>query len=244
MARSPRPFVLLNLAMTADGCIANASREIHSFGSSRDQHHLFVLRATADAVLCGARTVRESPVDLTAGSERFRRERLKHGLAEQPLRIVVTRTGRLPQKSRIFRPSGAPLLVIACAKTPRHRLRELRARGVQCAQFGTDSVDLVAALGWLRSRHAVRRLLVEGGGRLVAALLDAGLIDELHLTLCPFLFGGTASPSIADGPGAVPLSRALSAGLLSARRAGDELFLRYTLRSGILSSPRHQPEQV
>ena len=55
--KTPLPFVLVNMAMTADGKIATANRAVHSFSSGRDLEHLYELRATADAVLCGARTV-------------------------------------------------------------------------------------------------------------------------------------------------------------------------------------------
>ena len=57
-ARTPKmPFVFINMAVTADGKIATANRAVHSFGSARDLEHLYELRATADAILCGARTV-------------------------------------------------------------------------------------------------------------------------------------------------------------------------------------------
>ena len=61
---SARPFVLINMAMTADGRIATANRAVSSFGSERDHEHLLELRATADAVMCGARTVESSVVTL------------------------------------------------------------------------------------------------------------------------------------------------------------------------------------
>ena len=57
---SKLPFVFVNMAMTADGKIATANRAVHSFGSQRDLAHLYELRATADAVMCGARTVKIS----------------------------------------------------------------------------------------------------------------------------------------------------------------------------------------
>jgi len=224
-----RPFVLMNLAVTADGCIATANRQVTSFGSQRDRGHLFALRATVDAVLCGARTVRESPVNLDAGPQRFRRLRLKRGLTEQPLRVVVSGSGYLPQNLRILKPSTAPLVVLTTSQAPVHRLRKLESRGVRCAQFGRDEVDLAAALGWLHDERAVRRLLVEGGGHLNAALLQAHLVDELYLTLCPIIFGGRESPSLADGRVPVPLTEAARTTLCSFRSAQEELFLRFTL---------------
>ena len=76
--QSPKlPFVFVNMAMTADGKIATANRAVHSFGSARDLAHLYELRATADAVMCGARTVEISGTILGTGGGKFRKRRLE-----------------------------------------------------------------------------------------------------------------------------------------------------------------------
>src|SRR5580658_1998202 len=92
---SKLPFVSINMAMTADGKIATANRAVHSFGSTQDQENLYELRAQADAVMCGARTVEISQATLGNGGERFRRRRIKNGLAEFPLRIIVSGSGSI-----------------------------------------------------------------------------------------------------------------------------------------------------
>jgi riboflavin biosynthesis pyrimidine reductase len=72
--QSPKlPFVFVNMAMTADGKIATANRTVHSFGSAQDLAHLYELRATSDAVLCGARTVEVAETTLGPGVAKFRR---------------------------------------------------------------------------------------------------------------------------------------------------------------------------
>ena len=78
------------MAMTADGKIATANRAVHSFGSARDLAHLYGLRATVDAVMCGARTIEISQSILGTGGEKFRQRRLKNGLAEYNLRVIVS----------------------------------------------------------------------------------------------------------------------------------------------------------
>src|SRR5437870_3231936 len=93
--KRPLPFVLVNMAMTADGKIATANRAISSFASQHDHEHLLKLRATADAVMAGARTVDLNRVNMGTGPARFRRLRLKHGLAEFNLRIIVSRSGSI-----------------------------------------------------------------------------------------------------------------------------------------------------
>src|SRR5580692_146455 len=100
---SPLPFVLINMAMTADGKIATANRAVHSFGSARDLRHLYELRATADAIICGARTVEISRSILDNGGPAFTRRRLKHGLAAYNLRVIVSGSGMIDPGAEIFR---------------------------------------------------------------------------------------------------------------------------------------------
>src|SRR5436190_13559600 len=85
---SQLPFVFVNMAVTADGKIATANRAVSSFGSRRDREHLLELRATADAVMAGARTVDSAEINLGPGPARYRRRRLRRGLAEYNLRVV------------------------------------------------------------------------------------------------------------------------------------------------------------
>ena len=77
---------------------------------------------------------------------------------------------------------------------------------------------------WLRRRWGVKRLLCEGGGELNAALFQAGLVDEVHLTICPKIFGGRTAPSIAEGEGFRRLADAMPFKLKSFKRFGNEVF--------------------
>src|ERR1700752_778761 len=100
---SDRPFVFLNVATTADGKLAPANRRFVPFGSRRDQEHMLELRATADAGMSGGRTGELLSVKLGPGGPRYRRLRLKRGLAEYNLRIVVSGNGTLNPRSEIFK---------------------------------------------------------------------------------------------------------------------------------------------
>lgn len=225
--RASRPRVLLNLAITADGKIATANRRVVTFGSRRDQEHLFELRATVDAVMCGARTLMESRATLDAGSGRFRALRRRRGLAEQPLRVVVSGSATASPHAPLWCCRAGPIVLLTTATAPATRVRRLNRLGAVSGVFGGDTIDFPEALTWLRQAWNVRRLLCEGGGQLNAALFRAGLVDELHLTICPLIFGGAAAPSIADGPWTVPLSDAVTAHLHSHRQHADELFVVY-----------------
>ncbi|SVE60138.1 uncharacterized protein METZ01_LOCUS512992, partial [marine metagenome] len=94
-------------------------------------------------------------------------------------------------------------------------------------QFGQKTVDFKLALDWLRLEWKVKRLLCEGGGRLNGSLLAAGLVDELHITVCPKIFGGHDAPTIADGPLTDCLANAKQFNLKSMTQKDNEMFLVY-----------------
>jgi riboflavin-specific deaminase-like protein len=215
------------MAMTADGKTATANRLVSSFGSRRDQNHLLQLRATADAVLAGARTVDSNPVNLGPGRAKYCRLRLRRGLAEFNLRIIVSRSGSVNPKAKVFQHRFSPIIILTTRRTPAARLKRLRARAAEVKICGTKEINFRRALRWLRDKWGIKRLLVEGGGELNDALFRAGLVNELHLTVCPKIFGGHAAPTIADGLGTGSLARAAQLELQSARRHGDEMFLVY-----------------
>jgi riboflavin-specific deaminase-like protein len=221
------PFVLVNMAMTADGKIASANRRVSSFGSRRDQAHLLQLRATADAVMAGARTVDSNPVTLGPGPAKYRRLRLRRGLAEFNLRIIVSRSGTVNLNAKVFQRDFSPIIILTTRRAAADRLKRLRAVAAEVKICGAQEINFRSALRWLRKAWGVKRLLCEGGGELNDALFRAGLVNELHLTVCPKIFGGRAAPTVADGLGAGSLARATRLELQSARRQGEEMFLVY-----------------
>jgi 2,5-diamino-6-(ribosylamino)-4(3H)-pyrimidinone 5'-phosphate reductase len=232
------PFVLINMAMTADGAIATGNRMVSSFSSQRDSDHLFELRATADAVMCGARTVDSDDIDLGPGVERYRRMRRSRGLAADNLRIIVSGSGTVDPESAIFKHRFSPIIVLTTYRASESRLRVLRSLADEVRICGTSRIDFSGTLRWLKSKWGVRRLLCEGGGELNAALFRAGLVHELNLTICPTVFGGRRSPTIADGAVAPRLSEATRLTLRSQTRQGDELFLVYDVSDSRVSTQR------
>ena len=213
--------------MTADGKIATANRVVSTFSSRRDFEHLLELRATADAVMSGTRTVGQEKINLGPGPARFRRLRLKNGLAEYNGRIVVSGSGSLDPRAAVFRHQFSPIFVLASGRASGRKLRPLRAVADAVKIFGRSEIDFRATFEWLREKWKVKRLLCEGGGELNGALFRAGLVDELHLTVRPKILGGRHAPTIADGTGGSKLADAKRLALKSMKHIGDELFLVY-----------------
>ena len=218
------PFVLVNMAMTADGKIATANRAVSSFGSTRDHEHLLKLRATADAVMAGARTVDSAAINLGPGPAKFRRLRLKNGLMENNLRVIVSGNGSLNPNVEVFKHRFSPIIILTTGRVSKAKLRQLRALADEVKVCGRQEINFREAFCWLRGKWGVQRLLCEGGGGLNDALFRADLVDELHLTICPKIFGGRDAPAIADGKGFRRLVEALPLQIKSFKRIGNEAF--------------------
>ena len=153
------PFVFINMAMTADGKIATANRRVASFGSRRDQEHLLELRATADAVMAGARTADSHPINMGPGPAKYRRQRLRRGLAEFNLRIIVSRSGTMNPKAEVFQHRFSPIIIFTTRQAKEAALKKLRAAGAIVKVCGKKEIDFTSALRWLHAKWGFNRLL-------------------------------------------------------------------------------------
>lgn len=224
--RRELPFVFTNGAVSLDGKLALENRSIIQFSSARDQRFVFQLRASADAVLCGAETVETFAIDLAAGPPECRRKRQQLGLAPEPLRVLVNDDGRIDPRARIFRKPVSPVIVLTTTRAAKQCAATLRERAT-VKGFGERTVDFVQAFRWLRDGFGVKRLLCEGGGETNAALIRAGVVDEMHITVCPLILCGRRAPTICDGEGVESLAQATRLRLKSVKQHQGELFLTY-----------------
>ncbi|HEX7652950.1 MAG TPA: dihydrofolate reductase family protein [Verrucomicrobiae bacterium] len=228
-----RPWIFVNMAMTADGKIASANRVVHTFGSARDLAQLYTLRSTADAILCGARTVEISEATLGNGPEKFTRRRQRAGRAKFPLRIVVSGSASLSPTAKIFQTGEAPLIILVSGRAPGARIRKLQALADHVKIFGGAEVDFAAAFAWLHSEFGIRRLLCEGGAEVNDALFRADLVDEINLTHCPLILGGRSAPTIAEGQGLAKLALTKDFQLQSRKFFKGELFTSFIRTSPV-----------
>ena len=220
-----RPFVLINMAMTADGKITSASREYPRFTSAYDRLGMDRLRAGADAILVGAGTMRADNPALHVRDAEMREYRASLGKPAGLTRVLVTRSGTIDPDSRFFSDEGGGDRIVATVEeTPPEVFSGVEDRA-QVWKCGRGGVDLVQLLRRLRE-HGVERLLVEGGGELNWHFIEADLVDELYVTIAPTLLGGRNAPTLLEGEGlSMKTQRRLR--LAGLHREGDELYCRY-----------------
>ncbi len=222
-----RAHVVIGMVNSVDGAIALDGLSGGLSGTA-DKEVFFYLRSIADVILVGAATAREENYGQPRLTDELRAERRARGQAELPRIAVVSGSMNIDWTCRLFAdpasPAGLPL-VICPANTPPQLAAP--ADGIaELLKAGRDRVDFPAALNQLASRGA-RLVLCEGGPRINAQLLSAGLVDELCLTVSPVLVGGLG-PRVSGWDEPQP---AFGLELLSLCESDGVLLLRYATKS-------------
>lgn len=218
------------LAMSADGKIADAARSPARFGSARDKAHLEKQIALADGVLFGAETLRAYGTTLRVTSAELLQGREQQGKPAQPVQIVCSRSRQFDPNWRFFQ-QPVPRWLLTTDKDQSESIsdsfpipqfeRILRAKMRENEIDWLDAFQQLAALG-------LQRLAILGGGKLIASLLAADLIDEIWLTVCPLILGGIDAPTPVEGAGFLThLAPKLE--LLEVERIEQEVLLHYRL---------------
>jgi riboflavin biosynthesis pyrimidine reductase/pyrimidine deaminase RibD-like protein len=195
-----RPFVLLSAAMSIDGYLDDATDERLVLSNDADWDRVDEVRASCDAILVGANTIRRDNPRLVIRSAERRARRVAAGLPADPIKVTITASGDLDPSSAFFTVGDGSKLVY-------HDLDELLA-------------DLAA--------RGVRRLMVEGGTSMHTQFLTRGLADELHLVVAPFFVGDSAAPRFVHD-GQFGWTATHPAVLAEVRRLGNVVLHRYLL---------------
>lgn len=219
----PRPKVLINFALTADGKISTTQLTPTTFTSPHDKRRLLEIRALGDAVMVGRMTLEKDKMTMGLPAADLRKARLDRGQAEYPLRVILSGSGKLDAKLPVFARAFSPILLFtgdpepAAAPWPDY-VQVHRSEGAR------HEVEHVLSL--LYSEYGVRTLVCEGGPTVVRALAEQDLIDEIYATIAPKLFGGENAPGLLGISHAfLPSSRAYE--MVSLQVYGDEAYLHY-----------------
>jgi len=208
--------------MSADGYIDDAGGRGRELSDAADWDRVDELRATSDAIMVGARTIRTDNPRLLVKSPERQQRRVAAGLPPHPLRVTVTSTGDLNLQARFFEAESVPPLVYVPEPAAAHVTGALSLVAVVIETPAISGrANLACLLGDLAAR-GVGRLMVEGGATVLAQFLAAGLADEFVLAVAPVFVADPRAPRLLAG--LVPAGRMRLAGL---SQAGDMAVLRY-----------------
>lgn len=239
--RSDRPTIVANFVSTLDGVVAfdpggpGGGRAV-SGDFEPDRFLMGLLRATADAVLVGAGTVRAghtrswTPGRVHAPSrDAFAAWRRTLGLASEPTAVLVTASGMLDPAGS-WRPRGDQSTIVVTTEEGARRLGDALP-GTEVVALGGDAYVPVGGLLDLLRTRGFQVVVSEAGPTVFGELVDAGVVDELFLTIAPRIAGRSESamrPGLVSGV-AFGSSLAPAGRLVGVMRSGDHLFLRYVL---------------
>jgi 5-amino-6-(5-phosphoribosylamino)uracil reductase len=220
-----RPYTLLSCGVSIDGYLGSATEKRLLLSNDADLDRVDAVRATCDAILVGAATVRNDNPRLLVRTQARRDERVARGLRPSPIKVTVTERAQLDPCANFFATGDTEKLVY-CASATVAEARD-RLGPVATVVDGGHPVDMQRMSEDLYAR-GVHRLMVEGGGMVHTQFLTADLADELHLVVAPFFVGDSrARRFVSDGR--FPWNPDRRATLAEVRRIGDVVLLRYAL---------------
>jgi len=219
----PRPHVLLSVATSVDGYVDDRNRARLLLSNQDDFDRVDDIRASVDAILVGANTLRHDNPRLLVRSAQRQDERTRRGLAAHPMKVTLTASGDLDPSARFFTTGDTAKLVYTRDATA-PAVSGLLGAVAAVVPVG-DPIDLGAVLDDLGDRK-VGRLMVEGGGTVYTQFLTAGLVDEVHLVIAPFFVGDRGAPRFVH-PGRFPQNPEHPMILTETRQIGDVVLLRY-----------------
>jgi 5-amino-6-(5-phosphoribosylamino)uracil reductase len=227
-----RPYTLLSCALSIDGYLGSATPRRLEFSNDADFDRVDAVRASCDAILVGAATVRHDNPRLLVRSQARREAREARGMAPSPIKVTVTGRAELDPRADFFASGDSEKLVYCTSERVPGALSRLGP--VATVLDGGQPVDMRRISEDLAER-GVERLMVEGGGSVHTQFLTGNLVDELQLVVAPFFVGDSRAPRFVRD-GRFPWNQGRRATLSEVRQIGDVVLLRYAL------SPRFQDD--
>jgi len=204
-----KPYIILNTAMSLDGRIARKGERV-VFSNELDKARRDELRKNVDGIMVGINTVLVDNPKLTVSEKK----------EENPVRIIIDSHARVPDDANVLDNKARNIVVVSMSADP-SRIKELskKASVIVC---GDEKVDVVKLMDELYKRD-IKRILLEGGGHLNKSMLEANLVDEIHVAIAPVIIGDGVN--LVEG---VMDERKLT--LAGIRQIGDMVVLKYFLK--------------
>ena len=211
-----RPYVILSAAMTLDGKIAKGRTKI-KLSSKNDKIRVHKLRAKVDGILIGKNTLDTDNPMLN----------VRYVTGKNPVRILLDSRGTIKSSSKIIQSCSKISTIIATTQLiSKKNLSRLEKFPLEIIKCGKSSVDVVKLLKILQKK-GMKKILLEGGGTLNWSFLKRGLVDELIITITPYILGGSDSVTLVEGSGFKNLFSMNKLKLKKIQKIGNELVVYY-----------------
>ena len=211
-----RPKVILSAAMTLDGKIATKTGD-SKLSSKQDKVRIHKLRSKVDAILVGSNTVKRDDPLLT----------VRHTKGKNPLRIILDSKANIDQKSQIIKTcKKIPTIIAVSKKASKKNIDKLKKYPLEIIITGNKLVNIKNLLRIL-SKKKIKTLLVEGGGTVNWEFIKQDLVDEIIITITPYIIGGKNSITLVDGEGFSIIKKATKLKLKKICKSGNEIVLHY-----------------
>lgn len=211
-----RPRVILSAAVSLDGKIATKNKD-STLSSKQDKIRFHRLRAKVDAILVGINTVKIDDPLLT----------VRHARGKNPIRIILDSSGRISPKSKIIKTCHAiPTIIVVSKKAPKKNLARLGKYPLKVIISGQNKINTRKLLQILQKQN-IKSILLEGGGTLNWEFIHKGLVDELIVTITPYVVGGKDATTLVEGNGFSTITNSTKLKLQNIIRQQNEIVLRY-----------------
>jgi 2,5-diamino-6-(ribosylamino)-4(3H)-pyrimidinone 5'-phosphate reductase len=222
-----RPSVVVNVAMSADGKLSTRERRQVKISGAEDFARVDRLKAGCDAVMVGIGTVLADDPSLTVKNPDLKSRRQQEGKGEHPARVVIDSRARISPDASVLNKGDGLRVVAVSGRADPARVDVLRKMATVIVA-GDEEVDLARVLDELGAM-GIRRLMVEGGGTLIAGLVRARLVDEIYTYIGSIVIGGKDAPTLADGPGWISEADFARLTLADTTRLDDGILLHWTI---------------
>ena len=211
-----RPHVIFSAAITLDGKLATRTGD-SKLSSKKDKIRVHKLRSKVDAILIGKNTVEIDDPLLSVHNIR----------KKNPIRIILDSNATIRTNSKILKTCSKISTIIAVSKkAPKKNLQKLEKFPVQVIVCGNYTVNIKKLLGILKKK-GIKNILVEGGGKTNWGFIKENLVDEVVITITPYLVGGLTATTLVDGDGFSTITKSIKLKLKNVTKIKNEVVLHY-----------------
>tara|TARA_B100000586_G_scaffold249278_1_gene207137 strand:+ start:563 stop:1216 length:654 start_codon:yes stop_codon:yes gene_type:complete len=213
---SCRPRVILSAAISLDGKLATRSGD-SKLSTKKDKIRVHKLRSKVDAILVGKNTVEiDDPVLTVRGIK-----------GKNPIRIILDSEATIRADSQILRTcSEIPTIIAVTKRAKKKNLEKLKKFQVEVQVCGNNKINVKKLLKILKEKK-IKNLLVEGGGITNWTFVKENLVDEVIITITPYILGGSSSPTLVDGNGFSIIAKSARLKLRNVTKMKSEVVLYY-----------------